>query len=390
MQELARKHAEELQQRLQRRNIDLALIMDDYSLTYLASFWGYFGIDFGRPSFVLLPNAKDPILITPLIERTMAEAMTWISDIRPWNDDAGEQWDQVISEFLAGDAYVTIGVDANNLYPPVRTFLEERFPSILIVDISSELADMRAVKSPEEIDIMKKAGDIALSMATAARGSIQEGIPEYEVALAINNAAVRKAAEFLTDDGFHQFVSPLIPSQQVMQSGENTTMAHMRASVRRLKPGDAVYFCFCGMARFMEYKLGFDRNFFVGEISKKHEKVYQTTLNAQDEVINLIKPGAIAEEIYFAAREIYLSNGYSPAYRVGRGIGISNLEKPELKAGDKTILKEGMTLTADGGITLTDTIGIRISDSLVVTETGNISLTPYTRDLIVVDNSRGP
>jgi Xaa-Pro aminopeptidase len=123
---------------------------------------------------------------------------------------------------------------------------------------------------------------------------------------------------------------------------------------------------------------------FLGEVSKQHEKIHEATLAAQDSVIDLIKPGAVAQDIYFAARETYLSYGYSPGYRVGRGIGISNLEKPELKAGDKTILQEGMTLTADGGITIANKLGIRVSDSLVVTNAGNVSLTPYPRALTIV------
>lgn len=384
MHTLTKKHTSELQARLKRDGIDFALITDEDSITYLASFWGFFGVEFGRPSFVFLPCDGEPILITPLIELTMAESMTWISDIRPWNDDDGEQWDKVIADILCKNLQSTVGIDANKLYPPVKIFLQEQFPHIKLRDISSDLADMRIIKSPDEIKFMEKAGDIALSMVDAARNSIREGIPEYEIALAISNAGSRKAAEFLEDDKLSFLASPLIHSQQVMQSGKNTTIAHMRASVKRLKRGDPVYFCFCGMAAFMEYKLGFDRNFFVGEVSKQHEKIHEATLAAQNTVIDLIKPGAVAQDIYFAARETYLSYGYSPGYRVGRGIGISNLEKPELKAGDKTILQEGMTLTADGGITIANNLGIRVSDSLVVTDTGNVSLTPYSRALTIV------
>ena len=43
-------------------------------------------------------------------------------------------------------------------------------------------------------------------------------------------------------------------------------MVHRRASVRRYQRADPVYFCFCNMAQFKQYKLGFDRMFHIGEV----------------------------------------------------------------------------------------------------------------------------
>ncbi len=384
MRDLSKRHALELQARLQKAGIDLALITDEDAITYLAGFWGYFGIEFGRPSFVLLPAEGPASLITPLIELDMARAMTWIEDIRPWQDGGDNQWDTVLLDAIGNDRSLKLGIDAQKLHPPVLKLLEEAFPSMELVDVSPELTDMRMIKSREEIEIMRKAGQIALAMADAAKGAIGEGVPEYEAALAVNTAGTRKAAEFLSEESLDAFVSPVVHTLQVMQSGPNTTMAHMRASMRRFKRGDPVYFCFCSMARFMEYKLGFDRNFFIGEVSDEHARIYETTLAAQSAVFDQIKPGAVAEDIHNTASEVYLSAGFSPGYRTGRAIGISNLEAPEFKIGDRTVLREGMTMTADGGITISGELGIRLSDSVVVTASGNESLTPYTRELVVV------
>ena len=384
MRELSKQHADELQSRLRTVNIDLALIMDEDSIAYLAGFWGYFGIEFGRPTFVLLPADGAPILVTPLIELDMARAMTWIQDIRPWQDGGDNQWDAVLTTALGNDRNLKVGIDARKIHPPVQTFLRETFPSFHLTDLSSEIADMRMVKSAEEIEIMRKAGQITIAMADAARAALGEGVPEYEAAIAVNAAGTRKAAEFLTEEGLDAFVSPMIHSLQVMQSGRNTTMAHMRASVRHFRRGDPVYFCFCGMASFKEYKLGFDRNFFIGEVPDGHARIYETTLAAQSAALAEIRRGAVAEDIHSAASEIYLSAGFSPGYRTGRAIGISNLEVPELKPGDRTVLREGMTLTADAGITVSGEFGVRLSDSVVVTATSNESLTPYPRELVIV------
>ncbi len=97
-----------------------------------------------------------------------------------------------------------------------------------------------------------------------------------------------------------------------------------------------------------------------------------------------IRPGAIAEDVNAAAEEVYRSAWFEAGYRTGRAIGCSFLEQPELKAGDKTVLRAGMTFAVDGGITVLGEFGARIGDSIVMTESGYEDLTPYPKDLRVL------
>jgi Xaa-Pro dipeptidase len=62
---------------------------------------------------------------------------------------------------------------------------------------------------------------------------------------------------------------------------------------------------------------------------------------------------------------------------------MSYLEAPELKQGDKTILRAGMTFAVDGGISIDGEIAGRIGDSIVVTETGFEYLTEYKREIMI-------
>src|SRR5690606_24815915 len=112
-----------------------------------------------------------------------------------------------------------------------------------------------------------------------AREAIAEGVPEYEVALAVHAAGTRKAASLLNGEA-DRFVSPTIYNLQVMQSGHDTCMVHRRSSIRRIAKGDPVYLCFCGIANFRNYKLGFDREFFVGEATDEQLRIYETAVKA--------------------------------------------------------------------------------------------------------------
>jgi Xaa-Pro aminopeptidase len=105
---------------------------------------------------------------------------------------------------------------------------------------------------------------------------------------------------------------------------------------------------------------------------------------AQQAALAAIREGVIAEDVAAAANEVYRHAGFAPGYRTGRSIGVSYLEQPELKEGDKTRLAAGMTFAVDGGITVEGKHGGRIGDSIVVTKTGFEYLTEYPRDLLVV------
>ena len=384
MLEQARQRTQRLMSRLDDAGIDLALITDESSIAYLAGFWGYLSVEFGRPTFLLLRRGADPRVITPLMESEMVSAMTWVEDVLTWEDMGPRRWEKVLAEALAGHSG-TIGVERAALPPIVRNWFDDQMPGARLEDVAPLLGEMRMIKSPEEIEVMRQAGQIAGAMMAAAEGALGEGRPEYEAALAVIDAGTRKAADFLTAKGWEAFISPMIHNLQIMQSGRDTSMVHRRASVKRLEAGDPVYFCFCNMAQFKQYKLGFDRMFFIREVSDEAAAVQQAAIDAQQAAIAAMRPGVTAESVAEAANEIYRERGYETGYRTGRSIGMAYLEAPELKQGDKTLLQPGMTFAVDGGISVDGRLGGRIGDSVVVTEGGTEYITDYPRRILTVD-----
>ncbi len=383
MLEQAKKRYSVLQSTMNAQGIPIAILSDESSIAYYAGFWGYLGIEFGRPTFLVVRANDAPIVLTPLMESEMVTAMTWVSDIQTWEDSGKKSWQNVLASILDKSPDK---IWAESLLMPaiVRCFFDERYPSAGLENISPLIAQQRMIKSVDEISVMTKAGDIASAMMGAAEASLAEGVPEYESALAVIDAGTRKAAGFLTDKGWEAFVSPMIHNLQILQSGTDSSMVHRRASVKKYQKGDPVYFCFCNMAQFKLYKLGFDRMFFIGEVGDKQARVQEAANAAQKAAIESIRPGIKAEEVAAAANEVYQKAGFETGYRTGRSIGMSYLEAPELKTGDKTILQPGMTFAVDGGISLDGDCGGRIGDSIVVTETGYKYLTEYRRGLLVV------
>ncbi|WP_120498049.1 Xaa-Pro peptidase family protein [Kiloniella sp. EL199] len=378
-----KERTEQLQLKMKDNGIQKAIFTDESSIAYLAGFWGYLGIEFGRPTMLVVDADSGPTVITPLMESEMVEAMTWVEDIRVWEDIGQRSWSRVLKGVITDEAPSELWIERNHIPAIVRNFLDEAYRGAILKDISPVLGEMRMIKTPFEIGIMKQAGAIAGAMMAAAHNSLSEGRQEFESALAVIDAGSRKAATFLTDTGWESFVSPMIHNLQILQSGADSSMVHRRASVKAYRKFDPVYFCFCNMAQFKQYKLGFDRMFHISDVTDKARDVQEAAIEAQQAAIGSIRPGILAEDVAAAANEVYQKRGYETGYRTGRSIGMSYLEAPELKEGDKTVLKPGMTFAVDGGISIDGTTAGRIGDSVVVTETGFDYITNYPREILL-------
>lgn len=385
MLDLARRHTAELQTDLADHGIDVALLADEDSIAYYGGFWGYLGVEFGRPTLMLVPRDGEPTVITPRMEADMVAAMTWVADVRPWSDGGPDDWGRVLDDALTALPTGTVlGWEDRRNPRDVEDRVTVRCERSAIRDIAPLIARRRMIKSDEELAIMRRGGAVAAAMMQALRDHLAVGVPEYELARTALAAGTRAAAGFLTDRGHDAFVSPVIHGLPILQSGPDTTMVHRRASVRAIEHGDPVYLCCCNLVRFKQYRLGFDREFFVGTASDAMARAYETVVAAQQAALAQMRPGVAAEEVHFAADAVYREASFEPGYRTGRAIGVSALEAPELKPGDRTPLAPGMTFAVDGGLAVDGRFGCRIGDSVAVTADGFEYLTEFPRELTVV------
>ena len=376
----AKSRTEALQSRLHAMGVDIAIITNESSIAYLAGFWGYLNVEFGRLTFLLLHHGEPPIVITPLLEVEMAKRMTWIDDVRGYEDSGPHSWDTVLAGAL-GMRPQKVGAEVQHMPAMEHGFLEDRYPRVAIVDIEPAIRQLRMVKSAAEIDVMRQAGIVGNAMMDAAVDTIKEGVPEYETALAVMAAGTRKAAEFISEENL---VTPLIHELVLLQSGPDTAMLHRRASTRTYRRGDPVHIGLGGTLTLRHYSLGLDRTFYLGEVSEEGERLYATALRAQEAALAVIKPGAHAEDAWRAACAVFEAEELRPADRIGRAIGLSHMEEPQLKEGDRTLLKEGMTFAVTTGIGIRGRFGGRVGDSIVLTKDGFEYLTDYPRDLRVL------
>lgn len=376
------RRAVAFQGRAAKAGLAALLISDPDSVYYVSGFWGYGGGNFGRPTMVIIPAEGDCALITPRMEEELARKSTWIGDIRVWVDGVADEYLPHVRDLLAKAQGARVGIERYLMAPLVYERLAAALPAVRFVDGSGIIMDMRMIKDPEEIATMRLAGKVAVAMGEAAIAAIREGVPEYEVTLAAMGAGTRKGAElFSSAEGAERYLSPVIGNLQILTAGPDITMVHRRPTIRKLRQGDSVYLCFCEIANFQVFKLGFDRQVVLGPPSPRQLKLHEVVMQAQAAAREALRPGVRAEEVHAAAKAVVEGAGYRLDYRTGRGIGLSFLERPELKDGDTTVIRPGMTFAVDGGVVEPGFYGSRVGDSVVVTETGCEVLTEFPREL---------
>ena len=371
---------ERLRDRLAEAEVGVALITDDDSVYYFTGYYDYLHMEFGRPTILVVPSDGGSLLITPSMEMDMAEEAAAVDRIEAWNDGMGNEWREALPTVLADAG--RIAIEQEQMSPVVRGYLDSLFEKARICDVTFIVADMRMVKSEEELQLARHAGQVAMTMMAAGYDTIRDGVPEYEAALAISAAGTRKSAELLDAYYKDSRMSPNTHFLQIMASGNEITMPHHRASTRIMQRGEPVFLCFCGMTNFHRFKLGFDRTFWIGEIAdKSQEAVYQLAVKSQFAALAMLRPGVMAEEVHAAYAEVIQSAGYEYPFRCGRGTGFSYLEKPQLVFGDKTVLQPGMVLAVDGSVSVKKTFRAQVGDSFIVTKDGYEPLTEFPIDL---------
>ena len=335
-------------------------------------------MEFGRPTILLVPKDDESILITPLIDIKLVEDDAVIDKILPWNDGVGSEWKEHLPLYLKKEK--KIALEYNQIPALVRNYIYTLIEEKEVINVTPIIAEMRMIKSDDELVIARHAGQVANAMMIAAKNTIKAGVPEYEVALATSTEGTKKAAQILNKFYPNSRMSPNIHFLQIMASGDYMPLTHHRASNKILEHGDPVFICFCGMTNFHRFKLGFDRTFWIGEIKDKSQiKTYETAVQSQTAALKVLGPGTTASAVHAAYAEAIQSAGFAyPTFRCGRSTGFSFLEHPQLVVGEETILQPGMVLAVDGSANC-EKFRAQVGDSFIITSSGYEQITSFTK-----------
>jgi Xaa-Pro dipeptidase len=131
------------------------------------------------------------------------------------------------------------------------------------------------------------------------------------------------------------------------------------------------------------YGFEVERTFFLGKVPEAARRPYNTMMQARKLAFEMVRPGVSMHDVDAAVNDLLRKSGYGEAllHRTGHGIGVSGHEGPFLAEGYHHEIRPGMIFTIEPGIYIEGIGGFRHSDTVLVTETGNVSLTPFPDSL---------
>lgn len=263
-----------------------------------------------------------------------------------------------------------LGFESDFVTVETWTKWKAKFGSAELVPQQEFIAPLRMIKTPEEIEKIRRACAAADACFDNVQRMIQPGVREYDIALDIEFFFRRQGLEL---------AFPVIAV-----SGEKSARPHGHPGEKVLERGDFVTLDFG--AKVDGYCSDITRTVVVVEASDRHREVYNQVLKAELAAIEAMRPGARARDIDALARQVLDEKGLAGYFGHGLGHGLGRLvhDAGRMNATSETVLQAGQVWTVEPGVYIEGFGGVRIEDDVVVTEDGVEVLTHSPKELLLL------
>lgn len=260
-----------------------------------------------------------------------------------------------------------------------------------VTDWRPWLHDMRLFKSPEEIGVMRRAGEITALAHTRAMATCRPGMFEYQLEAEIHHEFTRHGARY--------------PSYNtIVGSGENGCILHYTENASQMRDGDLVLID--AGCEYQGYAGDITRTFPVnGTFSTAQRAVYDIVLASLYKALALFRPGTSIREVTEEVVRVMVSGLVKLGVMHGEveqliadqahrqffmhglshwlGLDVHDVGHYGTPSRER-LLEPGMVLTVEPGLYIAPNadvppeyrgIGIRIEDDILITADGNENLT---------------
>lgn len=314
-----------------------------------------------RHGYAILASQGEPELIVCSIEKSLAAAESWIPAITTYTEFNDVPVD-VLARRLEARRLASGKVGIDLTYLPQSDFdrLARALPKVTWVDTTDDIARIRAVKAPGEVDHLRAAARATHRAVLDAMADSRPGDSE-----AAMNARIMKGMLSGGADGI---------LFMCFASGDRTNQPHAHATDRRPAPGEIIRFDVG--ATWGPWASDFARTYSAGDPTPLQRTTYRKLREVQEETIGAIKPGVTAERIFDICKAAFAARGLSfHMPHVGHSFGLELHESPMLRPGDATEIVPGMVLNIEPITVDEDGSLYHTEDLVLVTERGTELLT---------------
>lgn len=385
-----REKTAKLRKAMENQQLEAAIFRLPEDVVYVSGYWPFYGL-----CYIFFPLDGEPSIVTIADEESHVEK-SWISDVHLLGVESVDRFADPVNEAfkiirdLAEDKKLTgkaIGYEGSmelfstnyqrrelwSVGVPFYEGLKRALPKAQIMDIAGLIYELRSMKTPNEVRVMKIVNKIADMGLEAFHNAIQEGTREVDVQAIVEHEVVSKGVGY---DGVERALAVAF-----VMSGKNSAEAYKMYNVsteKKLKTGDLVLIEL--NVNVEGYWSDTTRVHVLGVPSKAQKRLFDAVIEAQQVAIDKIKDGVPASEVNDAASDVVRRYGLEKylRHRLGHGIGCSLHEPiPALHHASKHILRANMIHSVEPGLYDPDLGGVRIEDMVLDTEHGAERLNKY-------------
>jgi len=322
---------------------------------------------------------KAPLALCPSIDIRQMRELSWFPGdrIMPFVEfktgkDQGLVTDKFgfLAEQIRNAGYDTdeIGIETSFLPETILNGFREALPNARFVNSDPVIKRARAVKTPEEIERLRK----------ACRAT-QEGC--------------RKLIEYASRLSFEDDAAAAARAASMMQGAETIGFCAVGSAFRsanvhnnpRHEPiTEGSVFRFDYGAIYEGYWGDLARSFVVGKPDREQQKYHDAVRAAQEAGLRAVRAGVTADYVYREA--LRGGQAYDPELRrehVGHGLGLEVHEEPLLRLGNEQVIEAGMVMCVEVGKYISDLGGFQIEDTILVTESGIEIMDSLPKDISI-------
>lgn len=386
--EILGKRAEKIREYLAKEELEALAVTNNLNLIYVTGFF----LDVAtweRPVIAVIPVNKEPFMIhcelsTNHVRFALEHGRGWIKDVRYYSEHPRQtnrlytvkEWSTLVSETLRekGITKGKIGVDSSP--GSLEGKLKPHLPNLSFVDASRLLREMRLMKCEEELDLLRKSGELSDWGQVRYKEAIKVGKRWIELNAEVSYLLAKESAE-------------RYPDYSIRASAGGTGMSIFSAmphgpggfSGRKIQKGDVII---NGTgARLNYYGVENERTFIVGGPTEKQRRAFEVMTEAQVKAVEMCVEGNKLSDIDAVAQKVIEDAGYGDyiMHRTGHGMGLAGHEYWDDMAFSHRTLEAGMVTSVEPGIYIYGLGGFRHSDTVVVGKKKPEVLTKYTKEL---------
>jgi Xaa-Pro aminopeptidase len=266
----------------------------------------------------------------------------------------------------------TVGLVGRSSIPiSFYEYIRKHLPGSRFIDATDPIDRVKAIKSPEEIELIKETARLQDVAMEHVRKSIRPGRRDFEILAEAQYSMVMQGSE-------QQLILVNSSPQGVVVRWQ---FRHFQN--RMIREGDQVNVLVetNGPGGFYT-EIG--RVFLLGKPSQALQDAMGTAIEAQALSLSLLKPGANPKDLWDANNEFLQKRGYLPERRLyAHGQGYDLVERPAIRYDEPMKIQAGMNLTVHPWA-INDSAWSVVTDNYLVTESGVSECLHKTQKEVIV------